>query len=333
MRYGKKLSYNFRKWLVIATFSVVLISLFILPIVNAQTEGESKTTLAVSPVIFELAANPGDSIENSIKVSNPHGTESIAVSMEIKPFTGTETGNAIILDTDDPAYTFQEWFSFSPKSFVLQPKEEQIVEVTINIPKNAEPGGRYASILASSGTGEFAGTGAATVQKVGSLILLRVNGTISYTATVKNFQTVANVENEELADVAEQFNYEGNSVNFLTRITNTGASHIKPEGFIIISDIFGNKVVDVPFPARNILPGNDRLIGVKWEEAKIGYYTATLFLNYGDKDGQITATTTFMVFPWKTGVPLIIGVLVILWFLIARRGRVSKALSVIFGKH
>ena len=333
MGYEKKLSYNFRKWLAIVTLSVVIISLSLSPAVNAQDADAPRTTIAVSPVIFELTANPGDSIENVIKVTNSHGNESISIEMEVKPFTGTETGDAIILDSDDPAYTFQEWFTFSPKSFVLKPKETQVVKVSINVPINAEPGGRYASVLAGSTAGSVSGTGAATVQKVGSLMLIRINGTISYSATVKNFQTVNNVEEKDLAGASEQFNYEGSSVNFLTRITNTGASHIKPAGFIIISDLFGNKVIDLPFPARNVLPDNDRLLGVKWEEARLGYYTATLLLNYGEKNEQITATTTFMVFPWKTGIPIIIGSFIALWFLIVRRKRLGKALSVIFSKH
>jgi hypothetical protein len=302
-----------------------------LPAATQAQNSPKASSLSVSPVIYDIPSNPGDTITNKIKVSNALGTQPIAVEMEVKPFTGTETGEALILEKDNPAYSLGQWITLSPSEFVLDPKETQLVTYTIRIPLNAEAGGRYASILAKSAEGSVSGTGAATVQKVGSLVLLKVSGSVSYSAVVKDFKTIIPTDNP--ANVDSKSSFEKSPIGFFTNISNTGKSHIKPSGFIVISNMFGKKVADVPFPEKIVLPGNDRLITAGWEGAKIGYYTATLLLNYGDKNEQLTATTTFLVFPWKTGVPIILGTLIVLWFLIARRKRFGKALAVIFGRH
>lgn len=328
---GTKLSYNFRKWLAVTTFVVVLSSVIGTSISLAQSSSISNASLAISPLTFVLNANPGDRIENTLKVTNAQSKGTIGVEMEVKAFTGTETGEAVVLEEDNPAYALGKWVTVTPSTFVLAPKETKIVTYVINVPNNAEPGGRYASILAKSGTENFSGTGAATLQRVGSLVLLSVNGTISYSSTVKDFKTVKS--GGEIEKPSDQFNFEGAPVTFFTRLSNTGTSHIKPTGFVVISNLFGKKIGGIPVPERYVLPGNDRVLETVWQDAKLGYYTATLLLNYGDKNEQLTATTTFMVFPWKTGVPIILGALIVLWFLIARRKRLIKAIGVIFAKH
>lgn len=331
MGYLQKLSYNFQKWLGIVVFVVVACLLTYSSPTNAQTS-DSQLSLSISPIIFDFSANPGDKIENTLKVTNTHGTGPITVNMEVKPFTGTETGEAQILEEDDPAYSLGKWVTLTPESFILDPGENQLVKFTVNIPASAEPGGRYASILAKTANGGLGTTGAVAVQKVGSLILVKVNGAITYNALVKDFKTVT--ASERIEDAQDRATFENGPVTFFARLSNTGTSHIRPRGFVTISNMFGNKVgEDVVFPERNVLPGNDRVIEAIWEKARPGYYTATLILNYGDQNEQLTATTTFLVFPWKTGIPIALGILVALWFLTARRKRIIKALSIIFSRH
>lgn len=331
MRYSLKLSYNFRKWLAVTTFGVAISALAVSPFAVAQSNEPQSSSLAISPLTFVLSANPGDRIENTVKVTNAQGSGAISIAMEVKPFTGTETGEAVIQDEENPAYELGKWTVVSPQQFVLQPKETKIVTYTISVPSNAEAGGRYASIMAKSGNQNLTGTGAAVVQRVGSLVLLNVNGTISYDATIKEFKTVKS--DGDIEQPVAKFNFDKPPVTFFTRVNNSGKSHIKPTGFVVVSNIFGKKIGGIPFPERFVLPGNDRVLETKWEDAKIGYYTATLLLNYGDKNEQLTATTTFLVFPWKTGLPIIAGSLVVLWFAITRRKRIVKALGVIFAKH
>lgn len=316
--------------LVVAVLSLVFFSNNSL--LRAQ-EPVDKVSLAISPLNFEFTINPGETREDVVKVTNPSEDKTQIITMAIEPFKGDETGQVTVLEGDeaDPAYSLKEWVSITPKNFTLKPQESRIVRFTTTVPKNAEPGGKYGAIVASTTRDQIGQTGAATVQKVGSLVLLTVQGFIQYNASARDFYTVN--YKDDIKDRSPQSLYENSPVYFLTRVHNEGTVHIKPKGFITVSNIFGKKVVDIEVPARNVLPGSDRVQAIEWKDAKMGRYTATLVLNYGDKNQQITATTSFTVFPWKTGVPIIVGVLVLLWFLIARRARVARALSIIFGKH
>jgi hypothetical protein len=317
--------------------SLVLVALGLVFLVStsrieAQEAGE-KVALSISPLNFEFTINPGETREDVVKVTNPDSEKTQTITMAVEPFRGDETGQVTVLDEeeDDPAYSLKQWVTISPKTFTLKPRETRVVTFKTVVPKNAEPGGKYGAIVASTERGEIGQTGAVTVQKVGSLVLLTVQGFIQYNASARDFYTVNNTE--DIRDRSPQSLYEKSPVYFLTRLHNNGTVHIKPKGFITISNIFGKKVADIEVPAKNVLPGSDRAQVVEWNDAKMGRYTATMVLNYGDKNQQITATTSFTVFPWKTGVPIIVGVLVLLWFLIARRARVARALSIIFGKH
>lgn len=296
-------------------------------------QAPSKVALSISPLNFEFTINPGEKREDVVKVTNPDTEKPQTVSMAVEPFKGDETGQVTVLDEGevDPAYSLREWVTITPKTFTLQPKETRVVRVVTEVPKNAEPGGKYGAVVASTERGEIGQTGAVTVQKVGSLVLLTVQGFIDYRASTRDFYTVNNTE--EIADRRPQSLYEKGPVYFLTRVSNSGTVHIKPKGFITISNAFGQKVADLPVPAKNILPDSDRVQVVEWKGMKMGRYTATLVLNYGDKNQQVTATTSFTVFPWKIGLPVTAATLLLVWFLIARRARVARALGIIFGKH
>jgi hypothetical protein len=334
MEFGVKplLSFGRRALLVGVVLGLVLFASDSNTRAQESSVGE-KVALSISPLNFEFTINPGETREDVVKVTNPDSEKTQTITMNVEPFRGDETGQVTVLDEeeDDPAYSLKQWVTISPKTFTLKPRETRVVTFKTVVPKNAEPGGKYGAIVASTERGEIGQTGAVTVQKVGSLVLLTVQGFIQYNASARDFYTVNNTE--DIRDRAPQNLYEKSPIYFLTRLHNNGTVHIKPKGFITISNIFGKKVADIEVPAKNVLPGSDRAQVVEWNDAKMGRYTATMVLNYGDKNQQITATTSFTVFPWKTGVPIIVGVLVLIWFLIARRARVARALSIIFGKH
>lgn len=291
---------------------------------NSQALAQSdRVSTSISPVTFELAANPGETITNIVKVTNLSDV-SVTYKMGVQPFVGNESGQATVLTEDNdpnPELALSDWTTLSPKTFPLAPKEQKLVTVTIKIPKDAEPGGRYASVLASSTNDSTLEGGGATVnQKVGTLVLLRVQGAIKYKAYIKEFG-------------ATQKLFERSPVTLKTRIHNDSTVHIKPKGFVTVTNLFGKKVIEQPYEERNALPSSDRLIYTELKNRLgTGYYTANLAIVYGDRNEQLLSTTSFYVFPWKVGVPIVIGSLLILIFLIARRRRIVAAIRILAGK-
>lgn len=273
---------------------------------SAQEVGSAK--VSISPTLFELTAKPGDVLENTMKIIN---TSDIIQSyeMEIKSFVGNELGQAKITASDDPEYALKRWVTITPEKFTLVAKQTQVVKFTINVPQDAEPGGQYGSILASLvDNSTVSGTGAVTKSKVGTLVLVAVAGDIKYSAYVKEFS------------VAKK-RFERPPIEFRTKIHNSSTVHIKPKGFITLTDIFGRKAGSIEFDQKNILPDSDRLITQPYDQPLIvGRYVATLNILYGEKGDQLSAKTVFYVFPtWLIILCIAVVILIILLLLYRRR--------------
>ena len=273
---------------------------------QAQEAGQAK--VSISPTLFELSAKPGDVLDNSMKVIN---TSDIIQSyeMEIKSFVGNELGQAKITASDDPEYALKGWVTITPEKFTLAAKQTQVVKFTIAVPADAEPGGQYGSILASLvDNSAVSGTGAVTKSKVGTLVLVAVAGDIHYSAYVKEFS------------VAKK-RFERSPIEFRTKIHNSSSVHIKPKGFITLTDIFGRKAGSIDFDQKNILPDSDRLITQSYGNPLIvGRYVATLNVLYGEKGEQLSAKTVFYVFPiWLIILCIALLILIILLLIYRRR--------------
>jgi hypothetical protein len=277
---------------------------------QAQEVGEAK--VSVSPALFELSTKPGDVLERTIKVINTSGINQ-AYEMGVQPFVGNELGQAKIVADDDSIYFLKNWTTISPQKFSLLPKQTQEVKFVITIPTDAEPGGQYASILATlTNNDAVSGTGAVTRSKVGTLVLVAVAGDINYSAFVKDF----NVTKKR---------YEKSPITFNTDIHNNSTVHIKPKGFITLTDIFGRKAASIDFDQKNIFPKTDRLITQSYDQPlRIGRYVATLNVLYGDKDDQLSSVLVFYIFPiWLIILCIAIVTLFIL-FLIYRKRQKRK---------
>jgi len=284
---------------------------------DVAAQGSSRIT--VSPLNFELTANPGDTVTNTVRISNP-GSSAITIQMEVEDFAVVgETGQVVVEPAETETYSIAGWVQVVPDLFTLQPGEQQAVEFSVQVPVNAEPGGHYGSILASTiaVTGEGF-TGAAIAQKVGSLVLLSVSGEVVEDLRVKEF-------------TAPGF-LEFGPVPFVIRLENKGTIHVRPRGFITITNWRDKKVVDLEFPQKNVLPDSTRKIEATWDTKWLfGKYTATIVGSYGSSNNPITPwVVTFWVIPWKLLTAVSIISLIVLLILFLTRKRWGTALKILF---
>jgi hypothetical protein len=224
--------------------------------VIAQTTG-----ITIAPLTFELVAKPGDILTNTIKVYNP-ADNVISIKMSAEDFRVIgESGQVIVEPQEDTTYSFKKWVKIEPTEFTLKSKEQKFVNFTINIPKNAEPGGKYGSVLATTNV-------SGAEQKVGSLVLLTVSGEIKESLILKEFS----------------ISKSSKSVSFKVRLENNGTVHLRPRGSIIIENCQGKKIEDLEIPATNILPGAIRETDVSWTIKSEGNcYNAYLVGVYGSE--------------------------------------------------
>lgn len=282
----------------------------------AQTEDDSRG-LSISPLTFELTANKGDILINKIRIYNP-STAAIVVKMETEDFKPVgESGQVIVAPEEEATYSLKKWVKTEPAEFTLESKEQKFIDFIITVPENAEPGGKYGTILAST-VGTISAdkiSGAAVAQKVGALLLLTVSGDVKESLNVKEFS-------------APNF-MEYGPVPFTIRFENEGSVHVRPKGFITIADWRGKKATDLEFPQMNVIPGTTRKIDVKWDAKwMIGKYTATLVGSYGTSNTPIEPyVITFWVLPWKMILLMIIVLLIFFIFFYKTKRRWKMAMK------
>ncbi|NMC35703.1 DUF916 domain-containing protein [Candidatus Beckwithbacteria bacterium] len=305
------------------TFKIFLIAFFFVfyVIISNKFVLAQGTSLTIIPPKFELFSNPGETISEKIRVkNNSDAPQTYTVLIEDFTTSGEEGDVVLEEEQSDTSYSLAKWIEPAFKDVILQPNEEKSLSFVVNVPRNAEPGGHYASILFQSNLeGVNVEGGASVAQRIGSLVLLRVSGNVNEKAAIENFSTPAYQEKSP--------------ISFLLRVKNDSNTHIRPQGTIVITNLFGKKVAEIPLQGLNVLPGAIRKMETIWDEGNVlGVYTATLIATYGQQKLPLTAAVRFTVIPKTLLIIGFVGGVALIGFiltLIMGRKRFAKMMRVL----
>ena len=303
-----------------SVFVAVLTGLLFSFASGAQAQTAPQTGLAVSPPTFELSANPGDTLKNSIRVDNLTD-EPLELTAIKRNFTAMGEEGGIDLSEQEGNYSLANWIEVTPSTFTLPARESKVFDYTIKVPAMAEPGSRFGSIMFKTAAKPLNDqNGVAVAQEIGALVFVKVAGEVK--------------EKASIVDFAPQFNINENGpVGFDIRIKNDGNVQFKPTGTITISNFFGQKVATIPINAENVLPEATRKMGASWDNFWLfGKYEATVSIVYGNDNQILTATTTFWGFPFKLVLGIILACALLGFIIYPRRARIARAIKILFGK-
>ncbi len=274
--------------------------------VSAQLAGQS---LQISPPSQEAKASPGETITLTAKVRN-QSNATLPINVSIQDFTAVGDEGQIALETGSK-WSVTGWAKLSPQKFDLASGDEQEVTATIKIPKDVA-GGRYGSFVFSVQP-KSEKNAAAVSQEIASIFLLRISGKVNESLTLTKLSAPSFAE----------FGPIPLSMTF----HNSGNVYVKTLGLINVTDMFGNKVADIPIKGTNIFPEADRVVHSMLDNRfLVGKFKATAIMYYGNQNQVINETTSFIVFP--TRIAFIILALLITLFLM--RKRLKKATKALF---
>jgi hypothetical protein len=279
---------------------------------------QEASAITLSPLTFELIANPGDTINNVLRLTND-GDREQGIVMVLEDFVARGEEGQVLLEepSEDNTYSLARWVTVNPRMFTLGARESRVIEFTINVPLDAEPGGHYSSILANVTAGNPQTSGVGIAQKIGALLLLNVAGDVR--------------EDINIVEFSAPYFSEYGPVEISARFRNSGTVHIKPAGFIYLKNMFGKEVAKLDLPQKNILPNSIRRIDTSLEKKNLfGRYEATLTSIYGSANEPLSAVTTFWVVPWKLVSGILIGVLILFYLVFKGRRRIKLALKILF---
>ncbi|MGH7234685.1 MAG: hypothetical protein ACREF7_04575, partial [Candidatus Saccharimonadales bacterium] len=184
-------------------------------------------------------------------------------------------------------------------SLVLQSEQIKTLNVTLNIPRNASPGGHYGVIRFTGTPASLSGSsGVSLSASLGALVLLTVSGHI-----VQNLQTSSFAVSQNSGKPSSFF--QNDPLTFTELLKNTGNVHVAPTGVVTLKDMFGHEVISLNINngQGNVLPSTSRsfsqtLNSVDFTNKRLfGRYSATFKVNYGSPPKSLSDTLTFWVIP------------------------------------
>jgi len=284
---------------------VFLISLFSFSFIfQSSALAQEAVTLTVKPVRIgddnSLLLAPGEKKQIQVKVEN-NSEMDLEIESQVFDFIVDEDGSTPIPVTDqlDNRWSLASWITLAPAFNYLQAGGSATVNVLIEVPENASPGGHYAMVLHSPNfTGVEDQTGAGISQRAGTLIYVLVDGVINESAYVSLFK-IPNF-------------LEKGPVPMEIKIRNESDIHITPTPKIIIKNIFGKEVASFALDSKNVFPFTERDFSDVWvKKWGFGPYTLLLEAAYGIQGQVMTAQSVIWLVPVTIIIIILLSILLI----------------------
>ncbi len=332
---------------IILTALLVLSGFWVAPAAAA----DSVVGLTLTPPSFDITVNPGDVVEETIRLRN-QSNDTVRYIPVVERFTveGSEGVPQLHQGEEDEPGNIAKWFSFSDSEISLTPQQTTSTKFVLTIPKDAAPGSYFASIIyQAKSVGSSAATGAQVVQRVGSLMILTVRGNATEKASITSFsarrytgdweespstdpsKTVLVARNDPFKLGMSDSYINNGPMAFDLFVQNQGNVNVRPVGTMAIYNMFGKKVAEQILDGKNVFPGKDRRMTIIWPEKNPWgiYYTAKFVAVYGTGNQPLIAEVSFFAFPW---LPVVIGALILVLVIVARR-RIALAFRVLTKGH
>jgi|GEM_PF-1318311 len=267
------------------------------------TAENSISLTAIPPRIGDLGEikiKPGEKFQTTVRIMNSSDKD-IEVESFVKDFIIDKDAKTPIQvrESVDDRWSLASWIAVGQSRQMLKAGKAGTVNVLIEVPKDARPGGHYAMVIhqpaGSAGAAkEPASTG--VNQQVGSLIYVTVEGQINEEAFIRDFAFTPNIA-------------EFGPMAFSYGIDNESDIHIRPNATMEIYNLFNQKIDTVVIETQNVFPGTQRAFsgiwGVNWG---FGPYKAILNVSYGSQGKMVSAQAT----AWLIPLSIIIAVLILI---------------------
>ncbi|MCA9363846.1 DUF916 domain-containing protein [Candidatus Kaiserbacteria bacterium] len=261
----------------------------------------------LGPGRVELEIAPGESKTVELTVSNRIGRdqEFVITTEDVTGSTNEDTP-IVLLGNDTGPYSMKEYVSVPQERFTLAHNTRARIPVTITIPPNADPGGRYGTVLvqtvsvrADDVPGAPGAPSSAVISRVGTIFFITIPGSVEQEGYLTRFGTVP-----------EQKVYQSGPIPFGVLFENSGSIHLIPHGEIRVANMLGEEVGVLPLEPWFVLPRSVRLREVSWDrEFLFGRYTATAYVARGYGEDIDELSYTFWVLPWK-----LVGIVFVIFF-------------------
>ncbi|MFH1193664.1 MAG: hypothetical protein V1661_01575 [bacterium] len=295
------------------------IAAMFLPFFNVPAASAADAlSLTITPPFFQLTIGPGEFWASNIKItnSNPYDLTLYASVMNFKAEGEGGQGQFFpVAENEAGKGSLARWVEVT-KEPILVPKGQSIeMPFSVRIPADAEPGGYYAAILIGTQPGQYESKGPVVkvASMVSSLLFVRIKGAVREDGFIREF-------------IAEKSFYQKPQVDFKLRFENIGNVHLKPQGEVVIYNMWGKEKGKISLNQDsefgNVLPQTTREFNFSWDGEEglfeIGRYKALAVLTFGQEAKQnVSYITYFWIIPvkpllWALGILIALVLLVVI---------------------
>lgn len=273
---------------------------------------EEQNDFVVEPGKTEIFVNPGESVTKSIFITNRIG-KNVKFKLTTEDLVGTNDPLSPIklLGDERGPYSLKDFIKPEITEFTLGLGERISIPVVVSVPIDAEPRGYYGALIVSNEPDVLSNEDtnkqgqARLISRIGALFLLRINGEGKESGSLEDFKIIG---------PSKAF-YENRPKGFEIAFKNNGNVHLVPHGKIMIRNILGKNVGEIPVDAYFSLPDSVRYREVLWGEGTgLGRYTANLSLFPGYGNDNQEASISFWIIPWKILAITFAGLIVLISF-------------------
>jgi cbb3-type cytochrome oxidase subunit 3 len=303
-------------------FVLFFVLFFVFSLFNKVRAATDVMSLTASPVRlgddYSITLAPGEKKQVQVKVRNG-STEPVILESAAADFIVADDGATPItvdMTQTDNRWSLASWLTLVPAENQLASEETATVNVLIEVPENALPGGHYAMIYhRPAGAAEETGSGSGISQRVGTLLYVVVKGAVNEEAYISRFDWPKFLEN--------------GPVNFSLDIDNQSDIHINTKPVLKVYNLFGKEVANIDIESKNIFPKTQRSFEGTWNKVwGLGYYKAVVEAAYGSQGKVMTATAGLFLVPVKLILLVLIIILIgVILFLSIKKRKQSKLAS------
>ncbi len=268
------------------------------------------TGLSIQPIKISETLTAGQSVSGTILLTNASDGP-VDVDVSIQDFIPVGGAEGIQFVGRAPGVTsVKDWITIGSKDvFSFKVGESKQIPYTITAPPNAEPGGHFGVVFFKATQPGAAGSLKIGTQ-VGMLVLVAIPGNHLQKGKILNFTVPSFIQT--------------GPVPFSIKFENTGTVHFEPKGVITISNMFGQKIAEVPIDGQVVLPTSVKMLSEEWNVSGLllGRYTATASIVDGDGNTLTTDSVHFWAFPIWYGIAFLVTLFVIFFVLRFLKSRI-----------
>lgn len=294
---------NYRLTAIIA-LNLMVLFLLVLPVRAVELNGVS-----LGPTIVDKTVKPGEYFEQEFEVRN-NSSDEMGLEVYVQDYRLKDNKWERITNPDI-RWSPMKWATVVSTPEKVAPGGEGKVKVRFDIPENAEQGehvtyfsAKFIPVLKQQ---KKQATGINIASEIRALVYVKVTDPQGNLNLQKGWR---------IEKAGTKFCHFSAPV-FTIVLTNTGNVHLEVTGDVVIKDVLRNQKTKLDIPRFNVLPGQNRTMLVKWEEAPvIGYFEGEMKLTH-DGENFEKNRFSFIVIPLLTllGVLFVVAGIVVALFL------------------